>query len=475
MVGVLPVNLLDSMKCCANCVVYDWKQPTNKDLLKRCTGCRMIWYCGEMCQKEHWHHTHKNQCKYLSRKKVLHNAKHEEASCLVCKKEVAVGKKEMSKQSNPILPCTMSRANRDIMNIDESVADGWPCFALAEMTGEFHTKVEAIIATFMRILMKMKITKYLLWQRPSTAAALDNLYMMLWKRRIVYLGRTLTLKKPGPIEGQLEIERIDAQALKGIYEEMIAVEKIRQAARCESSFAGKKLPELFKPWEVLKVLTFLLLEGNIAFAITVADRVGIVGVSEEIMSIRTTAVHLFRMRDRVLDLLSTGLVPYSSLVVDGLCEGNPVQQCHVCKQDVAVKNALVEYVWINTIAVEPTLVLGQSVTYTLCGSLTCFGLRKGLHDAGRKKLREVNNVLCGEHLKECCDYCGKLNHKAKGLRCAGCLTKLYCGVECQVKDTYHLQIKCERGEKRKKKRSDASRKKEGVGMLKERLEMTSGW
>ena len=84
-------------------------------------------------------------------------------------------------------------------------------------------------------------------------------------------------------------------------------------------------------------------------------------------------------------------------------------------------------------------------------------------------------MVTGEHIKECCDYCGKLNHKAQGLRCAGCLKKLYCGVECQVKDTYHLQIKCERGEKRKKKRSDASRKEEGVGMLKERLEMTSGW
>ena len=49
------------------------------------------------------------------------------------------------------------------------------------------------------------------------------------------------------------------------------------------------------------------------------------------------------------------------------------------------------------------------------------------------------------------------------------MTKLYCGVECQVKDTYHLQIKCERGEKRKKKRSDASRKKEGVTLARESL------
>ena len=80
---------------------------------------------------------------------------------------------------------------------------------------------------------------------------------------------------------------------------------------------------------------------------------------------------------------------------------------------------------------------------------------------------ELYTTLLGEHYKELCDYCGKLNLKAKGLRCGGCLTKLYCGVECQLKDTYHLQIKCEKGEKRKKKRSGASRKEEGV----KRLEM----
>ena len=75
---------------------------------------------------------------------------------------------------------------------------------------------------------------------------------------------------------------------------------------------------------------------------------------------------------------------------------------------------------------------------------------------------DLYDSLIGEHIKELCDYCGKLNSKAKGHRCAGCLTKLYCGVECQVHDTYHLQTKCEKGEKWKKKRSDASRKEEGV-------------
>ena len=128
-----------------------------------------------MCQKEHWHNTHKNQCKYLSGKKVLRNAKHEETTCLVCKEEAAVGKEEMFKQSNPTLPCTLSRVNREMMNIDESYSEGWPSIALAEMTGQFHTNVEAAVATFMRILVKMKMTKDPLWEIPITAFDLEDL------------------------------------------------------------------------------------------------------------------------------------------------------------------------------------------------------------------------------------------------------------------------------------------------------------
>ena len=111
------------------------------------------------------------------------------------------------------------------------------------------------------------------------------------------------------------------------------------------------------------------------------------------------------------------------------------------------------------------IVLRQWMTYALCGQKTCVDRNmeeEGSFKAGRKKLSEQYLALAGDHVKELCDYCGNLNHKAKGLRCADCLTKLYCGVECQVKDTYHLQSKCERGERRKKKRSDVNRKKEGL-------------
>ena len=55
--------------------------------------------------------------------------------------------------------------------------------------------------------------------------------------------------------------------------------------------------------------------------------------------------------------------------------------------------------------------------------------------------------VAGEHIKEL-----TVVHKVEGLGCADCLTKLDCGMESQVKDTYHLQSKCKRGERGGKRR-----------------------
>merc|ERR1712183_1216034 len=100
----------------------------------------------------------------------------------------------------------MSRANMDLMNVDESfLREGVPYASLAEMTGVFHTKQEHLIVTFMSILMKMKMTKHSLWQGSRTAVLAGDLFKMLWNRRTVHLSRALSLKKPGPLEGQLAL------------------------------------------------------------------------------------------------------------------------------------------------------------------------------------------------------------------------------------------------------------------------------
>jgi len=360
----------------------------------------------------------------------------------------------------------MSRANKELMNIDESFE--LPYCALAEMTGIFHTKAEALMVTFMRILVKMKMTKHSLWQGTRTSVLAEELYKVLWKERLAYVSWAFTVKKPGPLDGQLEFDHIRSRVSKDIVDKMTAIGSIRRAAESRGIIAGDEFPSLFKPWKTLEVLTHLLYVLHaVIIGQNAADCLGTDGVPEDISRIRTTFVQSNKMRDNVLNLVSGGMVPYTTLVVDGLCNGNSLQQCYVCRQEVNVGKAVVGI--LSPIKPgDPTIVLGQIVTFSQCGSETCNG-KKFLTKDYLKELWELYITLTGEHVQELCDYCGKFNYKAKGLRCGGCLTKLYCGVECQVRDSYHLQVKCEKGEKRKKKRSDSSRKEEGVKFVQKRL------
>jgi len=33
--------------------------------LKKCCGCKLVWYCGAACQKAHWQSKHKEECKSM--------------------------------------------------------------------------------------------------------------------------------------------------------------------------------------------------------------------------------------------------------------------------------------------------------------------------------------------------------------------------------------------------------------------------
>ena len=115
----------------------------------------MVFYCSKQCQQEHWHNVHKKHCKYLSKAKVLPKALHDEDACLVCENERKTGKKEMCSPENPVLPCTLAQTNQELMNSRLPIGS-W-AFPLAEMTGQFLTKVDDTVTIMMRILTKMKM------------------------------------------------------------------------------------------------------------------------------------------------------------------------------------------------------------------------------------------------------------------------------------------------------------------------------
>ena len=57
--------------CCTNCLAFEWKQPDPAVILKQCSKCKVVKYCGVECQSEHWKLVHKGHCKKLARAKAV--------------------------------------------------------------------------------------------------------------------------------------------------------------------------------------------------------------------------------------------------------------------------------------------------------------------------------------------------------------------------------------------------------------------
>ena len=50
---------------CANCFVFGWEE-AHSESLQQCGRCKLLHYCSEECQKEHWALVHKAHCKKLA-------------------------------------------------------------------------------------------------------------------------------------------------------------------------------------------------------------------------------------------------------------------------------------------------------------------------------------------------------------------------------------------------------------------------
>lgn len=419
---------------CINCLIFEWKQPQQADL-KRCTGCRMVWYCSKECQKEHWINNHKELCKNLSKKKVFLNSVHDEDTCNVCRNVSSISVSDMTNPSNPVLPCIMTNSSIRLM-----MPRNKPMAEMAEIAGQFNTKVEATITIIMRILVKMKLTNNILWQHLWTSRFVDAWYNNLWDARNCVQWYSSQRKKPGPLQGQLVM---DMTSDIDIYNTMAEIDEMRQLLPIETN------PSEFKPWDTIKLLTTFLREGTYNIGRFVADCLGLEGLPQEIERARLTFDKFNKVWENLLNLLSLRLVPFTTLVVEGLCYGNPVQQCYMCQKDIIVKDAVIVMNDPFLLRSAQILIFGQDLAYCLCSSKNCRE-RWSAYSTEMILYKKYANLFA-DYGAEICDYCGSLNHEVRGHRCAGCKTKIYCGVECQAKDTVHRMF-CEKKGKRKTKR-----------------------
>jgi len=431
---------------CLNCEVYGWNQVTDASDLKRCSKCKIAWYCTEQCQKEHWHKTHKNHCKYLAGKKVLRDSKHDEATCLVCKAETEAGVASMRQPNSPGLPCTLSSANNRPSTSCQMSVGCFPHIPLPEMTGQLHSKIDTTLAIMMRIMLKMKISKHSLWSLEKEAA--DKLYQKLIQFRVdarfyALFGMPGTLTDNAFTYG-LELIEI--------------IEKINR--RTMITHSDYKDWKTFRPWDTFKVLAIFLVGSAHNFGRSIADMLGVSELGEKYLRIRITLTKFFKTWENVLALLNTGLVPITNLV-EVLCAGDIVQQCFGCGDQVSVEDLAV--LSFGNFAAPPSnipvLLVNTFLQVISCGRQRCLNLAAIL-DIISEPIERLYGVYVRYyelHREDICDLCGEFNKEAKGYRCAGCKSKLYCGMQCYEKDTVHHKL-CEKGDRRKKKRGTEKRR-----------------
>merc|ERR1711862_109583 len=175
---------------------------------------------------------------------------------------------------------------------------------MAEITGQFNTKVEATITIIMRILVKMKLTNNILWQHLRTSRALDAWYNNLWDVRILVQWCSSQKKKPGPLHRQFEM---DMPSAIHIYKTMKKIDEMRQLFPIETNSSE------LKPWDTIQLLASFLFEGNLNIGRFVADCLGIEGLPQEIERARLTFDKFNKIWENLLNLLSSRLVPFTTL------------------------------------------------------------------------------------------------------------------------------------------------------------------
>lgn len=227
---------------------------------------------------------------------------------------------------------------------------------------------------------------------------------------------------------------------------------------------------MFQPWDTLKLLARFLQESLFSPGRFVADCLGVPELPEEMRRIRMTQEYFNQVWERLLDMLGVGLVPFNRLVL-AVCGGDPAQLCYQCGDEVNLVDVDVDVCLVGSPQAlkyripVPTLMLDHpGVVYSLCAKGSCHQ-KQSTSPSFRQGLLRVLNVSTGlafQYHRELCDYCGWFNQEARGHRCAGCKTKIYCGVECLNKDKVHQKLCASgKGEKRKKKRDNDRRLEKG--------------
>ena len=427
-----------SVVICANCSNYNWDQPKNKELMQRCSSCKLIYYCSKECQLEHWKKVHKHHCSFLAGTKVQSNIDHDLSQCRYCIKESEDPK---INKSSGILGCPHHLIKLvDGVKCEYPSVDAPSPFKLGEITGFYECKVEHTLITAQRLLSKILQTESLMKSRFK--AEFYELSRIFIKMR-QFLRTMYCYLEPSNIKTE---SIFSVKGGDNLFSSNLN-ELDRNLSTIVTFIEEKRIKDKSRLVDSL-VLFFRLIVHGAVFYDRVQDctsNLGFMEVSKEYLSDKW---------DKVLSIMESDKWSYEKLK-DVYCAEIKNRSCFGCDTIVPVPS---QVTWLAPLMIDhanaqmktgkyfrlgvPTLIICNPypVLVVLCGRDTC-SVQYGMIVTPL-----MQDFDCSPSLR--CDTCFKFISSVH--RCSGCLTKFYCGIPCRDTDWKIHRKNCIKDERKQK-------------------------
>ena len=325
---------------CANCILFAWKQPDpSASPLRRCTGCRKIWYCSKECQEEHWRKVHKNHCKFFSGGKGPEGTVvHKKDTCNHCIMQKTVGKAAF-KPSNPNYVCILDSNNPKAKRLLDLQLE-YPL----PSTATYQCRGERIIDALLRLLHKIKMTNQpvsRLYPKAVDSVTEDLwiLKMDIFAENIIY-PRTLKSSKPRGIKTTLsDLRNIPPNGNWQMFQTFLKLVDILNWADIIQLDSIIKKPEKSLPKD------------------------------QRQMSQMVRNGPFLRVADKILDALQQRVVSQKELAAI-VCDGNMQRVCTGCNKAIFIEVICTENVkttGMPAVMFRP----GQDIDVFCCGADAC--------------------------------------------------------------------------------------------------------
>ena len=410
--GILPTKLaLDNF--CANCKLYDWKQPED-NALRKCARCHVLAYCGKECQEEHWSKVHQKQCKYVGGTKSAKHSEHSKDLCQTCIMQDPVGGL-VCEHDNPNYVCIFENVNWNIL--PPTYPHPFPLSSPPE------DRIERMLTVAQKLLLKMRVTHNPAWLLGYEEA--DKLEDGFWSLRSeLYLDRIIGCNKdPGRV---LDLySRTFSDSFQAF------TNKTMRYLIKEEKLSSKD----FKLWATFALMISLMYDTAYLEVENALKSPNSLPRGQRQMSKRE---YFFEVADKIIEALDHQLVPHSHLAAIA-CAGKTDQNCTHCHKKIKVSGIFQRHVnkQIPEVVFNPV----QNGVRFVCEASECWN---------KERFREIEESSCwsfavlaaDERLNGTrCDCCFLLAplvevHRSK------CRTKNYCSQVCSDSDIAVHKVCC---------------------------------